>query len=355
MRKRYKYGMALFLLLCINVLLILYATTIGIICVILEFLIVITTAIIFILNEILKHTNWYKNVFVYTNQMCSNLGYRNYLIRNLDIVNVGSNPARFGFHYENILGENWSTGNQGLDMDFEIIKFRHSFLRKGGCVLIPLVPFSSISGYLRDKPEYCSIKYYAKFAHTLDPIQASLIPSVRDARKWVRYPLLCEPKALRYLIIDESPDNRLALSEMPLMKPQLIEDARKMMESWLAEFKMKSIEEPLSDELIQGMNLSIKTMQEMIDFLLERDLKPVLVLPAMSEPLQIYFTHEVKQKLVYDFIEKINRPTVKFLDYSDEKKWQNPDLYFNSIFMNIRGRKLFTKQVLADLDLIKES
>lgn len=352
MRRRYKWGLALLVLLGITLFLLRIDATIGIMCLVVELFVVALIAIFFVLNELLKHTIWYKNVFIYTDQMCTNMGYRNYLIRNLDIVNVGSNPARFAFHYENILGENWSTGNQGLDMDFEILKFRHSFLKKGGYVLIPILPFSSVSGYLIDKPEYCGIKYYAKFARTLDPLQASLIPSVRSAFKWIRFPLFCEPKALRYLILDEQADNRLSLPEMRLMKPQLIEDARKMMESWLVEFKMKSIEEPLGNELIEGRNLSIKKMQEIIDFLHERELNPVLVLPPMSKPLQIYFTQDVKQKLIYDFIKLINRPSVRFLDYSNEEKWQNPSLYFNSLYMNLPGRKQFTNQVLTDLGLL---
>jgi len=286
--------------------------------------------------------------------MCSNVGYRDYLIRNLDVVNVGSFPARFAFHYDNILGENWSTGNQGLDMDFEILKFRHSFLKKGGVVLLPLVPFSSISGYLRNKPEFCGIKYYAKFAYTLDPIQATSIPQIRDAFKWIRYPLLYEPKSVRYVFVDDQPDTRLTVTEMRLMKPQLLEDSRKLMESWLSEFKIKSLEDPLNSELMEGMRMSVTTMQEMIDFLIERELTPVLVLTPMSEPLQQYFTEEVKQKFVYDFIKRINRPSIQFLDYSNEKKWQNPDLYFNSLFMNLNGRKLFTTQVLKDLGLIEK-
>lgn len=76
-----------------------------------------------LLNKCVKKTNWYKNQFLYTNQFVSNAGYRDNLIRNYEIVNLGSNPALFAFFYENIKGQNWSTGSQGLDMDFEILKY----------------------------------------------------------------------------------------------------------------------------------------------------------------------------------------------------------------------------------------
>lgn len=351
MRKRLKAWSLLYLIaiiVCFSI-----KAWLGIVAIAVGVLLGISLIMIIILNESLKHTNWYKNIFIYTNQMCSNLGYRDYLVRNLDIVNVGSNPARFAFHYGAVLGENWSTGNQGLDMDFEIIKYRHSFIKKGGVVLLPLVAFSGVSGYLKNKPQYNGTRYYAKFAKTLDPMQASLIPEVSNANKMVRFPLLVEPKAIRYLILDEQPDNRLMIDNMPLMYPQLLEDARHMMESWLKEFDMKSIDAPLSEELKKGMDISVRTIKEIINFLVERELKPVIILTPMSEPLQNYFTEDVKRKLIYDFVEKINRPDVQFLDYSNDKDLQNPELYFNCLFMNLHGRKLFTKRVLNDLTINK--
>lgn len=350
-RKRYKYGIVLLAVLCINIGLIIFNLPFGISLIVLEFLALISLIVFLVLNILVKHTNWYRNLFAYTSQMCTNLGYRDYLVRNLDIVNVGSNPARFAFHYEDVLGENWSTGNQGLDMDFEILKYRHSFIKKGGVVLLPLVAFSGVSGYLRNKPQYTGTRYYAKFAKTLDPMQASLIPEVNKANKMVRFPLLVEPKAIKYLILDEQPDNRLMIDSMSLMYPQLLEDARHMMESWLEEFGMKSIDMPLSEDLKKGIDISVRTIRDMIDFLVERKLKPVIILTPMSEPLQSLFTEDVKKKLIYDFIEKINRPDVQFLDYSNDKDLQNPELYFNCLFMNLHGRKLFTKRVLNDLGI----
>ena len=90
----------------------------------------------------IEKTNWWKNQFVFTHQFISNQGYRKNLTRNIEIVNVGSNPARFAFDYDKlILGANWSTGNQGLDMDYQLLRFYHSFMKEGATVLIPIVPF----------------------------------------------------------------------------------------------------------------------------------------------------------------------------------------------------------------------
>lgn len=343
-----------FFILLVGILLCFVKAWIGIAVLIVEALFGLIALVLLLLNEGLKQTNWYKNVFVYTKQMCSNTGYRDYLIRNLDIVNVGSNPARFAFHYDEVLGENWSTGNQGKEMDFEILKYRHSFIKRGGTVLLPIVPFSSVAGFLKKyKPEYLGIKYYAKFAHTLDYSQANKIPECKQAFKWIKYPLFYDRKAVKHILFDVQPDTRLSITEMPLMYPQLVEDARHMMEGWLNEFNLKTIRDELSPELKEGFENSVKIMQVIIDFLLERDLKPVIILPPMSKPLQNYFTEDIKQRLIYDFIDSINRPQVRFLDYSTSEELQEPHLYFNSLFMNLRGRKVFTQRVLTDLKIIQ--
>lgn len=352
MRKRYKYAIVLAIIMAAQCVLCYYCLWGGLLVFGLETLAILLAIVIYLINGALKHTNWYRNVLVYTNQMCSNKGYRDYLIRNIEVANVGSNPARFAFHYDTILGENWSTGNQGLDWDFEILKFRHSFIKRGGYVLLPIMPFSSISGYLRlYKSNEMGMEYYAKFAHTLDRRQASKIPECRTAFKWLKYPFLVKPKAIKYLFFDQQPDNRLQISEQPMMMPQLIEDSRHRIDGWLKEFKLKSLNDSFSPELMEGFSVSVKKMQEIVDFLEERELKPVLILTPMSAPLQQYFTPDINKRFVYDFIEAIDRPSARFLDYSNAEQFQNPSLYFNSLFMNLRGRKLFTRKVLEDLGL----
>ena len=337
-----------------SILLCFYSLKAGIILLSLAILVFLLLLVLLILNKAIKNTNWYKNIFIYTEQMCSNEGYRNYLIRNLDVVNVGSNPARFAFHYDTILGENWSTGNQGKDMDYEILKFRHSFLKRRGVVLLPITPFSGVAGFLKNNnPSYFGVHYYAKFAKTLDPGQALRIPECGYAMKWLRFPILFEPKSLRYLFFDVKEDNRLEITDMRLTKPQRIEDARHWVEGWLNEFELINLEEPLNEKLKLGVDNSVKIMQETIDFLVERDLKPVLVLTPMCCELQNYFTEPIKEKLIYNFVKQINR-SVEFLDYSNDNDLQRPELYFNTLYMNLRGRKIFTNRVLKDLNLVNK-
>lgn len=300
-------------------------------------------------NKLLKRTNWYQNYFCFTSQFISNAGYRDNLVRNYEAINLGSNPARFAFFYENAIGQNWSTGTQGLDMDLEVLKYFHSYIKKGGYVLIPIVPFSSISSYL--KLENAPKSYIAKYVSILDGYQSSHLPNVQKVIRWKRFPLLYHPFAIRFLIRDVAKDRRLELADQMMESIDLIVDAEKWMRSWEKEFNINNLESSLNNSLQQCRNISVKNIQNIIDFCLERDLNPVLIFPPMTKYLSCKFTKKMREIYVYSFIQQANQKNIPFLDYWDDERFSDSSLYFNSFFLNLKGRKLFTKQVLEDLKI----
>lgn len=304
------------------------------------------------LNALIKQTNWWRNKFVFTNQFVSNSGYRNNHVRNLQIVNVGSNPARFCFFYENVLGQNWSTGTQGLRMSYEILRFHHSYLTDNATVLLPMVPFSFLSEYLNEKGVW-NYEYYLKYTTVLDPSQINNIPCAKDIWGFLHSPIRYNRRAWKYLINDVEPDRRLEITEQHMMLADLEHDADMFMAGWKAEFDIKDLSTPLPEHLKEAMDESVAVLAEMIDFLLEREYRPVIVLPPMTSVLYKRFPASFWQTYIYDGLKKLNRPNVPVLDYLADEKWSNPEWYFNSLFMNLRGRKVFTKQVLKDVGLEK--
>ncbi|MDR1180532.1 MAG: hypothetical protein LBL13_00930 [Bacteroidales bacterium] len=302
-------------------------------------------------NKLSKMTNWYRNQFIYTKQFVSNAGYRKDTQRNYEIVNLGSNPARFAFFYEDVLGQNWSTGTQGLDKDLEILKYFHSYVKKDGVVLLPIVAFSSLSGYLQFHKS--SLPYLAKFTSILDRHQIVTMPRGRAACIWMKFPLCRHWKAWGALIKDVQPDNRLNMSEQMMQPLELNMDALQWMDGWKKEFNIKNFNAPLTLELQEGRKISVKNLQNMIDFCIERGLKPVLILPPMSKYLSRLFTDKIRETYIYSFIREANVRNIPFLDYLDDERFSDPSLYFNSFFLNLRGRKIFTKQVLKDLNILK--
>lgn len=319
------------------------------------------------LNNAVKRTNWWKNQFLYTEQFVSNEGYRNDLRRNYDVVNVGSNPARFAFDYSEFnscgldgecvpgkrrfIGENWSTGTQGLDYDLEILKFYHSYLRKGAVVILPIVPFTSVSGYL-EKNGFAPA-YLAKYAMILDWLQVRHSKDLEIGRNFIRRPLNFEKKAWRYIFRDVRADRKMEIAENPLDEEAMEKDAERWMSIWAREFDIEDFNRPLTPELMQGRERSLERMSRLVEFLAERGYRVVLVSTPMSKALTSKFNRQIKETYIYSFVNKIcNKYTVEYKDYTEVPELADHSLYQNGLFMNSKGRKVFTRRILGDLGLL---
>lgn len=303
------------------------------------------------LNKLVKKTNWWKNKFIGTEQFVSGAGYRDNTIRNYDVINLGSNPARYAFFYEDVKGQSWATGSQGADMDLEILKLYHSYLKEGGVILIPIMPFSSLSPYLKERQEYWGVDYYSKFAKILDSSQVSKLPYGRKLIRYLSYPLFYERRSLRYIIRDVQPNEIYLQSEQRMMKLELEEDATMWIKNWKKEFRLKTLYDVFEDRWAPYYEDAIGIYKTIVDFCLERNLKPVLIFVPMTSHLAKLFPEKVRNYLVTDFVKRINVHKIPFLDYSDDMRFINDELYINSFYMNLKGRKIFTHQVLSDIGL----
>lgn len=303
----------------------------------------------FVLNSYLKHTNWFKNKFIYTHQFNRNK------VPKLEIVNLGSNPARFAFFYENIYGENWSTGAQDPLMDYELLVNHHQKLKKGAIILLPIVIFSSITPYaIKYKPTYFGIDYYSKFVSLLSKYQLKRLPNIHKVQNTLSYPLLYNWKSIRFLFHDSITDYCLDISEQRMQFSELCNDAETWIKGWKDEFDLIDMEDELSESLQKSQDECLKHFLKTIDFCIEHDYKPILIFPPMSKFLNSQLSKKTKKIYVYSFVDRIRAiREVPFLDYSSEPSFESDDLYLNTLFLNLHGRKKFTQQVLRDLSLIE--
>lgn len=319
---------------------------------VLIFLAALGGAALIVLNALYKRTNHWKNQFLFEKNFISNHGYRDDLNRNLDIINLGSNPAKYGLFYENVRGQNWATGSQGVEMDLEILKYFHSYLKEGGIVLIPIMPFTAISQYIKTKKNYWNDSYYIKFAKILDPSQTRQLPNGSKLLRKIKYPLIFDPLLIRYLFADIPADNSLAITEQTMSAVELEHDADRWIEGWKKEFDAATVRDFITDnKYAPYREESVAVLRQIVEYCIERNYKPVLLTIPMSKYLADKFSADFRQKMIYEFVGELKIDGLMFLDYMFDERFSDPTLYNGSFFLNLKGRKLFSTQVIKDLKL----
>lgn len=303
-------------------------------------------------SPILKKTNWYKNLFV-EDVYPSNVWYREHSERNFDLIALGSSGAKWAFDFSccSIKAMNWAQQPQGLVEDYNLLRNFHSILRKDGVVIITIMPFTSIN---RQTGLLDALKYVKINAH--EPIQPHLY---NKARKVADMPLLMGKSAgkalIKYLFGKDVPlrtNSEAHVIINPMTNNQLEHNALDFVNGWKNQFGISDFEAPLTPINQAGRNYRIRLMRELIDFCIERGYKPIYVIPPVTLHLSKYYTPKFEELYIYDFLKQVDRDVI-LLDYSKEENLQKDDLYFNSFFMNQKGRNIFTERVLKDLKLIK--
>lgn len=304
--------------------------------------------------QLLYRTEWYKSLFVDIEHELypGNQWYRKHDERNYDVVNLGSSGGKWAFDYSAasaIKGMNWAQQPQTLIEDYNLLRNFHSILRKGGYVLITIMPFSSLNKEtgMRDALRYLKLD-------TDEPIQPY---KLAEARRYAGLPILFGKPALKALVKhllgrERKPTPPAApLSDTnPMSTEQLQANAKSFAEGWKKQFGIADFEAPLTPKNQEGRAIRIKLLREIVDFCTERGYTPIYVIPPVTRHLAAYYTPAFEELYIYSYLKEVNRD-VRLLDYSKNTEWQADDLYFNSFFLNRRGRNLFTRRVLEDLGL----
>jgi hypothetical protein len=293
----------------------------------------------FVVNRLLKSTNWYKNQFVDSKKFLTSIPY------NLEIVNTGSKQAKYAFDYQGtgVQGMNWALGPQPFEYDFKILSQYSEHLKEGAFVLIPVCPFSYFVYQYRDDSK--NVKYYPF-------LRPSFINNYSAKKKWIvlNFPVLNAKKRILRILIDVPADKSILLSHNPMSLAEIKKDALRWLNNWKKEFDIKDIDNLiLSTENRDSIKKNISTINEMLAFCIDKKYEPVFVLLPVTKDLSNYFSQKFMNEYVLDNIKQSNTQNFKILNYFSDQKFQSPELYINSFFLNEKGRELLTKTVLEDL------
>lgn len=304
-------------------------------------LIVLGIVILYIANAIYKRTNHFNNQFVDVRKYWDMTTFPN----NLQVVNLGSNHPKFGFDYSEtgIKAVNCAVGPQTLEYDFAILRKITPYLTKDAFVIIPICLLKLF--LYRQKSRSTHAKYYTFLAKE-DIVGYSKMEQI----KLLKFPLIFNPRLLRFVLRDVKKDTRLELTENPMKDAATLnKDADCWIDCWNREFDITLPTPNLSEENKSDIQQNIRILREMLEYCKMHNFKPIITILPVTDYLSSRFTDEFIQEHILRYIDAANSVKVPVLNYLNDKRFTASELYINSFFMNKKGRKMFTKEIVKNI------
>lgn len=288
-------------------------------------------------NKIIRHTEWYDRYWGGVQKFW-------YLDRfNLDVVNLGSNSGKYAFKYDGleVAGMNWAVGPQSLLHDFNVLKNYFSYLRTGAFVIVTLCPFSSLVSHY-DKE--ANLKYYT-FLHPATILNFDENERMRALKikqnPMKEMPWICLRGTLKEVI--------KSIIYKPVRKCDMGKDGVTFIDSWKKQFGIMDLDAPLTDRHRKDQENRIQVLKDLIEFCIERELKPVLAIPPVHPSLGKKMSKMFRENYVHSFVRRANEHNIPFMDYMDDKRFCEDKYFHNSFLMSEEGARKFTKIVMEDL------
>ena len=294
--------------------------------------IVIILLFIWICNKKYKNSNYFLDDYNKIKKFVDGVP------ENLEIVNTGSNHAYYGFNYGSRKCFNFASGAQSLNYDYKILK-QYSNNLNGGCkVLIVLAPLSF--GFVDYKNDSSNSRYYFfvdkdKILNysRLKKILYVDMPILKSWKNFIR--IFLRKKEIKSII--NTPDNAE-------------KEALLRINGWKKQFNLKNLLDKKSASYLKDEFENVKTiLLDMIEFSLEHNWRPIIVIPPASVFLTKKISDEFMKEVLYDNIRFLKDKRIPILDYWKDDRLNDYKLYINSDFLNEKGSKLFTEIVLEDI------
>ncbi len=277
------------------------------------------------------------------NKRFSNIPY------NLDVVNIGSGPSKYDFDWSvipELTGYNFAIAPEDFRYDARIIKNYGNHLKKGGVVVVVVCPLSFGRNDYLERDSF-SEKY------------VSILPAADvDLPKW-KYALY---KKFSGLLRVKNLFARLKrgvwcrISKLRKQeKSNAISPVQQLVNGWVLDNGLDNLTD---DKQAQHHRDVFKEKEANLRKIIEncrcQGLRPVLVIPPMSDELRGYISDDFIKNFVYDNLRSVSEEGIPIFDYIDDLRFTEDSYYTNGLFLTPEMRQVFTKTVWADIGNLLE-
>lgn len=309
-------------------------------CLILTVLLLIIYCLLVFLscNRLYKNTIHYRMQHPYVRNMLSMRKQDKF-----DIVNVGSSQLVFGLDYSecDVRADNWAAYPQFFEYDYALFKQFAQHINRGAIVLLPVCVmefFGNREIINNDKRRYYAIVSFKNLPEY--EINKYLID---------RYPLLRHPQWVKFILKDIKWEfDGYPIEKNPCATQQdYINDANGFINRWNKGFGTHIPSVDLTNRQKDNIQKNSKVLGEMARYCKKQGWNPVFLLLPATKYLTERFSDEFIQECVVSPVIAADADT-PFINYWGRPEYMDTDWYMSSLFMNQKGRRLMTKQVVED-------
>lgn len=260
-----------------------------------------------------------------------------------DVVNIGSGPSYYDFNWsgiDEVKGYSFAVSPEDFRYDRRILHNYAKFIKPNGIVIIVVCPLSFAEN------QYLLSDYYSfKYVGVLPRSEISLSKFKYKAYK----------NSIGKFIID----NYYRVCAIPQLlkslfyrkKDKQLSPEERLVVGWLRDNPYLSNLKDLPDcDLTKGFEEKKIELNKIINECINLNLRPVILIPPVSNKLYTFFSKKFLKVFVYDNISDLPEE-VMVLDFLHNKKYGGDHLYSNGLFLKHEFASDFTRDVLASLGL----
>ena len=254
---------------------------------------------------------------------------------NLDVVNIGSGPAYYGFDYDfcDKRGYNLATAPQNFTYGYKLLKHYSKKINKDAIILITIMAPMSFG----ENRDVYRNDYADKFYGVLKPEEIDNYSVFR--RIVIALPFL----------------SRICKRIKNVFSDRTNVEIKSVVDIWKQEFELNDLQDASQADMhSKTFADKVCLVKEMIEYCYSQSWHPVLVIPPVPAVTRKHISEQFTDVFVYNNITKILRDYSNLicLDYYSDDLFDS-GCFKSSIFLNNKGKELFSKKVFADIGINK--
>ncbi len=263
----------------------------------------------------------------------------------LQVVNFGTGLGFYDFCYEGmqIKAFNFSLLQQSLEFDYKLMKYyQNKFLP--GCVTCFVLPyFIFMANHILEVDEINERYYMLLPAEEVEgSCNTSYSAYMQRNREGKYFALEGDFDALE--------------QKRPTCEKDREKQIQKLLDHWKRELGIVSFDSGIEFPGCRyEIERSVKWFKKILRFCQEHCLKPVVVIPPMSQDLLDKISKEFRQMFFYDVLKDILDnwdERIPVLDYTADETFCNPSFYGTPCFLVKEKACFFTKDVLRKIGIL---